>query len=166
MAKAIELHEMGDLDESSVDEHVRPRLDQWRRFVDREVDYVLGVELVTWAWAAEGIPFVAIIDAVVRMRSTGWLRSLNAKCGKNRRVYELQTAVELFAFADQLHLGRADEYLERGVLELGEKAYQWVPHRKEADFAEAINMFVDLGPRAQWKAAQGGEDEQPEAATR
>lgn len=151
VAKAIELHECGDLDPETVDEHVRPRLDQWRRFVDREVDYVLGVELVTWAWADADhtIPYVTIIDAVVRTKR-GKLRSLNAKCGKNRRVYELQTAAETHAFHGQFGL---QEQIERGVLELGENDYRWVPHSNQRDFTEVLQMFCDLGPRAQWKGA-------------
>jgi hypothetical protein len=149
VAKAIELHECGDLDEESVDQHVRPRLDQWKRFVDREVSCVHGVELVTWAWAdaAHTIPYVAIIDAVVSMRRGG-LRSLNAKCGKNKRVYELQTAAEAYAFATMLGESRAPE---RGVLELGEDDYRWVPHRKGGDFDEVLRMFCELGPRREWK---------------
>jgi hypothetical protein len=150
VARAIELWECGDLDEDTIDEHVRPRLDQWKRFVDREVDYVLGVELVTWSFADDAcmIPFVAIIDAVVKMRN-GTFRSLNAKCGKNRRVYELQTAVEATAFTRQMKLPAID----RGVLELGEKDYNWVPHRKVGDYAEAMQMFCDLGPRGQQQSA-------------
>jgi hypothetical protein len=148
VARAIELHELGDLDEDSIDPtHVRPRLDQWRRFVDREVAQVLGVELVCWAWAAEGNPFVAILDAVVRMKD-GTLRVIDAKCGKNARSYELQTAAQTWAL-NSMMVGRNAAH-ERGVLELGERDYRWVPHRKSGDYAEVLEIITALGPRNEW----------------
>lgn len=160
VARAIELHELGDLDEDSIDPtHVRPRLDQWRRFVDREVAQVLGVELVCWAWAAEGNPFVAILDAVVRMKD-GTLRVIDAKCGKNTRSYELQTAAQTIALSEMVVMPPADfdrhgrkldpENYARGVLELGERDYRWVPHRKRGDYSEVLEIITALGPRNEW----------------
>lgn len=150
VARAIELHELGDLDEDSIDPtHVRPRLDQWRRFVDREVAQVLGVELVCWAWAAEGNPFVAILDAVVRMKD-GTLRVIDAKCGKNARSYELQTAAQEIALLDRLRDDSPLPGVERGVLELGERDYRWVPHRKRGDYSEVLEIITALGPRNEW----------------
>lgn len=151
VARAIELHEMGDLDPESVDPvHVLPRLNQWRRFVDREVAHVLGVELVCWGYAdgAKQIPFVAILDALVKMRD-GSHRVIDAKCGKDRGTYRLQTAAQCVALTSLTD--RVPE--QRGVLELGEREYRWMPHLRNDDFPDLSRMFLALGPRDEWKGA-------------
>jgi len=137
---AVELHFLYGVGPERHTPHVRARLAQYVRFLDREQLTPVACEVFSFAHL-NGVPVVAITDLVVLTRDNT-LRLIDIKTGPDRYPNNLQTAAGVLTLQ---RLGL--DIPERQVVSLHEDRVERSWHRRQRDFDDLTALFTKLGQR-------------------
>lgn len=133
--KAIELDNLGTLDEESLDPAIAPYLAQWRRFVAETGFHVEHGEALVYHPRAR---YAGRADVVGILRGTRWL--IDLKSGAVPRTAGPQTA----AYAEAYRWTTGKRVTRRAALKLTAASYSAVPYSDPADlsnFLSSLNCY-------------------------
>ena len=137
--KAIELHLTGELDESSIDEHVAPYFEAFKKF-QRDTGFELEVtELRVFSrelWFAGTLDLIGHID--------GKKYLLDIKTGQKQKWHNIQTAGYAIGFGER-DIKRGCIYVKKN------QTYQLHAHTSNADFMVFESMAVVFNKRGEYK---------------
>lgn len=137
--KAIELYLQGDLDESSLDEHVTP---YFKAFLKFENDTGFIVEQTELRIFCERLWFAGTLDLIGSIDGKKYL--LDIKTGSRQKWHDIQTA----GYA----IGSGDEEIKRGCIYIKKNGtYQLQPHSSRKDFMVFESMAVVYNKRGEYK---------------
>lgn len=120
-AKAIELDLREDLDESSIDEYVKPRLEAFRKWKEEKEAEVLYAEMPLYANGIAGR-----FDGLFKLGNANWL--IDYKCVKQLQHFTVK--IQLAGYSELIHHNNILEYLPRfAALQLKEDGtYHFEPY--------------------------------------
>ena len=137
--KAIELHLQGELDESSLDEHVQPYFNGFKKFQKETGFEVESTELKIFS---KDLWFAGTLDLIGQIDGKKYL--VDIKTGQKQKWHSIQTA----GYA----IGYGDQKIKRGCIYVKKnETYALHAHSSQADFMVFESMAVVYNKRGDYK---------------
>ena len=137
--KAIELHLQGELDESSLDEHVLPYFNGFKKF-QKETGF--EVEVTELRIFSRDLWFAGTLDLIGKIDGKKYL--LDIKTGQKQKWHSIQTA----GYA----IGYGEKEIKRGCIYVKKnETYALHGHSSQADFMVFESMAVVYNKRGDYK---------------
>jgi hypothetical protein len=131
---ACELHDKNDLDESTVDPLVKPRLDAWVKFLKENNAKVENIELRV---GSERYMFATTLDRTLIINEKRFIAEIKTTAVLNKAV-RYQTAAHEIAFKE--HLGeKVDGRMAVQLKDDGDYTLEW--HKEKSDTGAFLSLL-------------------------